>query len=595
LKEAVEGFTKELGAVMVRLQRRLNWAHETVTRLNQLQTSTGTLEPSDEAIRRRCERYIKRIKGELKKKKSEGEGRDETITYSVLALEGFLPGYGLERGTILGTAEIPFWEAKDAGELYLPRPPLMALREYVPGNLIYANGHRFVSRRYQLLPAEERESAVLEVTVSRSALREVDAGTAPSLTSRVLQSLSMDDVDLVHVSQISDEEDYRFQMGVAVLGHEKNRHSGGNIFSWGLQEVHLIKAMHLRMANVGCTTEIQRRINFGYLICSVCGDSVSPIASDIQKTNFKTGHRERCGGGTKDAAQEFALHADVVADALKFPGFADQTEAYSVLESIRLAAANRIEMVPEDLQILVIGQMGSDEVTGCLMDPMPGGSGLLEQLVSRFQEIRDEAIKIVQTCPSACQSSCTDCLQTYRNSFYHPHLDRNRALQFLESSGRQMKSARTIPAMHYGGTAPVGDNSPVNAAERRLRALLLAAGFPEATSWQEQIRQGTGMGTTTPDAIYRPDDAHLRPVAIYLDGLSSRLHGNPQTAERDRVIRARLREDNWEVMAVSAHELHDYAAMANHFRTLAHYLDRGDLRSSVANRRDWFESEETKS
>ena len=57
-------------------------------------------------------------------------------------------------------------------------------------------------------------------------------------------------------------------------------------------------------------------------------------------------------------------------------------------------------MVPEDMQILVMGQMGSDEVTGCLIDPMPGGSGLLEQLVVRFQEIRDEAIKIVQTCPS---------------------------------------------------------------------------------------------------------------------------------------------------------------------------------------------------
>jgi ATP-dependent helicase YprA (DUF1998 family) len=592
LKEAVEGFTKQLRAVMVRLQRRLNWAHQTVTRLNQLQANTGTLEPGDEAIRRRCERYIKRLKGELKKKKSEGEGRDETITYSVLALEGFLPGYGLERGTILGTAEIPFWESKDAGELFLPRPPLLALREYVPGNLIYANGHRFVSRRYQLLPAEERESAMLEVTVTRSALREVNTGAAASQTSRILQSLPMDDVDLVHISQITDEEDYRFQMGVAVLGHERNRHSGGKAFAWGTQETHLIKAMHLRMANVGSTTEIQRRINFGYLICSVCGDSVSPMASDAQKTSFKAGHRERCGGDSKDVAQEFALHAEVVADTLKFPGFSDQTEAYSVLESIRLAAANRIEMVPEDLQIMVIGKMDSDEATGCLMDPMPGGSGLLEQLVARFQEIRDEAINIVKSCPSGCQTSCTDCLQTYRNSFYHPHLDRNRALQFLESSGNQMVFSRSIPAVHYGGTSPEGEKAPVNAAERRLRRMLLAAGFPEATSWQEQLRLGASLGTTTPDAIYRPDDEDLRPVAIYLDGLSRHIHGNPETAERDRIIRARLREDNWEVIVITAHELHDHAAMSKHFKTLARYLDLGDIKNSVSQRRDWFESED---
>jgi ATP-dependent helicase YprA (DUF1998 family)/rubrerythrin len=592
LKEAVEGFTQQLRSVMVRLQRRLNWAHQTVSRLNALQASTGTLEPGDEAIRRRCERYIKRIKGELKKKKSEGEGRDETVTYSVLALEGFLPGYGLERGTILGTAEIPFWESRDAGELYLPRPPLLALREYVPGNLIYANGHRFVSRRYQLLPAEERETAQLEVTVTRSALREVEPGTPPSVTSRVLQSLPMDDVDLVHVSQITDEEDYRFQMGVAVLGHERNRHSGGKAFNWGIREVHLIKAMHLRMANVGSTTEIQRRINFGYLICSVCGDSVSPLASDLQKTSFKTGHRERCGGDTKDVAEEFALHADVVADTLKFPGFADQTEAYSVLESVRLAAANRIEMVPEDLQILVIGQMDSDEVTGCLMDPMPGGSGLLEQLVERFQEIREEAITLVKTCPSACQSSCTDCLQTYRNSFYHAHLDRTVALQFLEASGDSMSFARSIPVIHYAGTTPSGDRSPVNMAERRLRRMLLAAGFPEATSWQEPMILGSGLGSTTPDAIYRPEDEDLRPVAIYLDGMSQHIHGNPQTAERDRIIRAQLREMNWEVMSITAHELHDHGAMAKHFKALARYLDRGDLRASVPEQIDWFELEE---
>jgi hypothetical protein len=589
LKEAVEGFTKQLRAVMVRLQRRLNWAHQTVTRLNQLQANTGTLEPGDEAIRRRCERYIKRLKGELKKKKSEGEGRDETVTYSVLALEGFLPGYGLERGNILGTAEIPFWESKDAGELHLPRPPLLALREYVPGNLIYANGHRFVSRRYQLLPAEERESAMLEVTVTRSALCEVDAGTGASPTSRILQSLPMDDVDLIHISQITDEEDYRFQMGVAVLGHERNRHSGGMVFTWGSQEAHLIKAMHLRMANVGSTTEIQRRINFGYLICSVCGDSVSPMASDAQKTNFKAGHRERCGGDSKDVAQEFALHADVVSDTLKFPGFSDQTEAYSVLESIRLAAANRIEMVPEDLQILVIGKMDSDEVTGCLMDPMPGGSGLLEQLVARFQEIRDEAISIVKTCPSGCQTSCTDCLQTYRNSFYHPYLDRSRALKFLESSGPHMLPSRTIPAVHYGGTPPAGVQSPVNAAERRLRRMLLAAGFPEANSWQEQVQLGAGLGSTTPDAIYRPDDEDLRPVAIYLDGLSRLIHGNPQTAERDRIIRTHLREIDWEVMVITAHELHDHGAMAKHFKALARYLDRGDLRTSIPEKMDWFD------
>ena len=152
-----------------------------------------------------------------------------------------------------------------------------------------------------------------------------------------------------------------------------------------------------------------------------------------------------------------------------------------------------------------------------------------------------------------------------------------------------MVFSRAIPAVHYGGTAPSGEKSPVNAAERRLRKMLLVAGFPEATSWQEQLQLGSGLGTTTPDAIYRPDEEDLRPVAIYLDGLSRHIHGNPETAERDRIIRAQLRETEWEVMLITAHELHDHGAMAKHFKALARYLDRGDLRSAVPERREWFE------
>ena len=58
-----------------------------------------------------------------------------------------MPGYGLEVGSVVGWAEIPFWRT-GAMDFRLPRPPATALREYVPGNLIYANGHRFVARHF---------------------------------------------------------------------------------------------------------------------------------------------------------------------------------------------------------------------------------------------------------------------------------------------------------------------------------------------------------------------------------------------------------------------------------------------------------------
>jgi len=38
------------------------------------------------------------------------------------------------------------------------------------------------------------------------------------------------DVDLAHQSNISDEEEYRFQLPVAVFGYDLGRHSGGNAY-----------------------------------------------------------------------------------------------------------------------------------------------------------------------------------------------------------------------------------------------------------------------------------------------------------------------------------------------------------------------------
>jgi hypothetical protein len=40
-------------------------------------------------------------------------------------------------------------------------------------------------------------------------------------------------------------------------------------------------------------------------------------------------------------------------------------------------------------------------------------------------------------------------------------------------------------------------------------------------------------------------------ICIYLDGLSGHLHGNPETAERDREIRSWLRNNGYEVIEVA--------------------------------------------
>jgi hypothetical protein len=202
---------------------------------------------------------------------------------------------------------------------------------------------------------------------------------------------------------------------------------------WGERSLHKRRGVRMRLVNVGAPSAIDRFDRFGYPICTVCGLSVSPLSSDRQRQAFQDAHKERCG----KKVQPVGFYADVVADAVSLPACEDQTTAYSVLEAIRFAATSVLDMHMDDLQILVIGHVDRAEVDAVLWDPMPGGSGLLDQLCERFEEIAAAAREVVQDCPSVCDTSCIDCLQTFRNGNYHKHLNRKIALERLDAWGGQ--------------------------------------------------------------------------------------------------------------------------------------------------------------
>lgn len=584
LRAHVAGMVGNLNEVVLRLGRRLRWAMDQIKRLNAVRERQGDLEPEDDALFRRCDALVKRLKGTARRTRREAEGYDDVNTYGVLSAEGFLPGYGLEIGSILGTAEIPFWRL-GAMDFALPRPPSVALREYVPGNLIYANGNRFVARRFHRDIDEQRaEMPMFEVSTERQAVKQTNVGSAPgSMGTTALQTIAVCDVDLIHQSHISDEEELRFQMAVAVYGIERDQHNGGRAYRWGEQSLHHRRGVRLRLVNVGSSSAIDRFNRFGYPVCTVCGQSVSPLSSDRQRDQFEQSHLERCGR----KVDPIGFYADVVADVISLPACPDQTTAYSVLEALRFGATRVLDMHMEDLQILVIGHVDRDEVDALLWDPMPGGSGLLDQICGRFEEIVDVAQEVVEKCPSACETACIDCLQTFRNGYYHKHLNRKKALEKIAAWGPRLAVLHEIPAKQPSQEPKEGTH-PINEAERKLRHLLLAAGFEEGNRGV-QIRLDRTIGTTTPDVIYRaPHHAEDEGICIYLDGLSGHIHGNAATAEQDQRIRTWLRNNGYEVIEIPANELDDEDAMTRHFRKLAGYLSNNELRDRLRSDHSWF-------
>ncbi len=571
-----------LEEVLRGLRRRLQWALGQLARLDAERQRKGALDPDEDALHRRCDRLVKRLRGMHRRQRAEGEGVDDVSTMNVLAAEGFLPGHGLEGGSVQATAQIPR-QLADGPDLELRRPVAMAVREYVPGNRIYANGHQFVPRYYHFL-VDSPDPVLFQVDPAAEAVSELGSATASAgLGNASLRAVPICDVDLPHASHISDEEESRFQLPVSVYGYELDRHQGGRAFQWGDRSLLLRRGVHFRLVDVGPSRLIATSGTFGFPVCLVCGQSRSPFASQRERDRFAEDHLQRC----RRRVEPTGFYADTAADSLSLPDCESREDAYSVLEALRTGATRILEMDREDLEILVIGSPGTQICTGLLYDPMPGGSGLLDQLCARFSEVVAAAREVLEKCPSDCARACVDCLFTFRNASFHRRLDRHRALECLTAWGAALTPAHAIPP-RLPAAAPAGRGVPAGPAEARLRAMLLAAGFPEA-QWQQQIALGQPLGSTTPDCFFPSEDPDDPGVCLYLDGLSEHIHGNPTTAARDRAIREELRARYYEVFEIAASELDDRAAMTRHFYKLGQLLLGKDRARGIRQQSEWFE------
>jgi hypothetical protein len=259
-------------------------------------------------------------------------------------------------------------------------------------------------------------------------------------------------------------------------------------------------------------------------------------------------------------------------------------EAYSVAEALRVGAATVLDMDREDLEVLVIRQAGSTRADAILYDPMPGGSGLLEQLCARFPDAANAALSATRDCPAACERSCIDCLQTFRNAFFHRYLDRHLVVSRFEEWGATVSIDHRIPARLPTTDPDVGE-MPVNRAEALLRHLLSRAGFPEP-DWHRQIFLGRPLGSTTPECFWPLDDDVG--VCLYLDGLSAHIHGNPATREHDRAVRDELRGRHFEVVEIAATQLMDRDSMSRHFARLARLIIGRDKAETLRRDPQWF-------
>ena len=564
LEELVAQTPAALGAVVKRLWERLQWVLRTQERLIG-QQARRVLTPEEERQLGRCRSYIAGLR----------EFVLRNYTLSVLAAEGFLPGYGLYDGGVTA-----FPGRQGAGQSFeLSRPPAVALREFVPGNLLYANRGRFRPSFYHLKVTGEGPASEEYVFDPESGWIARAGDPTPGYAgaeTEVLPGLTIADVDLAHLSPIRDEEVDRFQMPVTVLGMALRHRRGGVTYTLGSTAVHHVLGQGLRLVNVGPADRV-RAGEPGFPLCTVCGAARSPYASARELDDFATWHQDKCGR----KPERVAFSADVVADALHFQDLDSLADAVNVGEALRLGAAQVLEMEPEDLHVLTVPRGDGERHDLYLYDPMPGGSGLLSQVLERWPEVAGAVRVLLEDCPNACETSCYGCLRTGRNVFHHRFLDRRRGLELFEGFGATPEAGHTLSPLEDAAlTAGLAETT--NKAEDRLRDLLERAGLEGAVG-QHEIALGEPYKRTVPDFAW-PDER----VAVYLDGLSRGIHGSEARARADQIIRDQLEDRDWTVVSIAASHLDDPTLLRLDFRRVARALGRRDVAERLQESDEWL-------
>src|SRR5207249_3177672 len=152
----------------------------------------------------------------------------------------------------------------------------------------------------------------------------------------------------------------------------------------------------------------------------------------------------------------------------QFHSVADEATGINIGEALRTAATRLLDMGQEDLQLLLV-QKPDDKLDLLIYDPMPGGSGLLEQMLSRWKELIATAKELLAGCVQNCETACYSCLKTFRNQFYHDALNRADALELMGELDHEPHHYRDIEPVFEEGP---GGGTPSNQPEARLQRLL---------------------------------------------------------------------------------------------------------------------------
>jgi hypothetical protein len=488
---------------------------------------------------------------------------DHAYVLNYFAEAGLLPAYQFPQDTSYLDPGV-----EDTPNLY--RSKSIAIEEFAPGNLVYANNHKLKSIRL-LFSGTGRRAFPTSTDTLGSVVDYYFCDQCGHATDQVQNLCPECGSRMGAATSVVFPEAYEAEEQTSITSSEEVRDRrffvrkehvlAGPDGKADLYEVPFLPMELWRDSRILITNWGKRDRETGegekFEICPLCGRQKP---RDDEK--WDEWHRNLCSGQPEPVVlgYEFVTDALIITlppETLAASAFCsfDERFAYTLSEAILTGASTYLEVEPGEIRSFVRQTWKEGRHYQIVMyETVPGGAGYLAQIAAAFPEVAKESYDRLFN--HYCIGACYRCLKRYDNQRIHSKLDKEKVRQVLFHTMleepvdpkqvdvgtsvivvRNQMDARQIEHQEYL-LSKNGTQSPIES--RLLQAMREVGGLPEPEK-QFEIYDDRGRLVTVPDFAY-PE----KKIAIFCDGYQ--YHSPPEVLEADSWKRNYLEKEHWYVL-----------------------------------------------
>lgn len=512
------------------------WHKEIIEIATDIAAINALATPTAEEHRRRAQLQRTLLRLTMPNLGERQRNSSEAYTLGYLANHGFLPSYAFP-----GAPATLFSRDLDDGEVQ--RDPLLALREFAPGALVYVDGKKIRCTGLNLVrtlggSSEDfvagADSKFVRCAVCGYHAREAWIGDCPECVSASSQNeeprLEVSAFRGAVDAQITASEEQRrrtqFDVDVTLFGSPESETS----YEFDVATSRYRRRQPLLAVNRGTREAAGTR---KFVFCLDCGDARLDANADWKSSHLKQ---------RKHAPNEFPanLTHEFESDVLivEVPSYgADEalTLRHALLAAIRIS----FQAEEGELDGFELPANSHRPMTIVLFETINGGAGYLRRAASGLPQLAQKALEVIHHEPP-CIRACYCCLWNYYNQRDHDRIDKRLVETLLQEMTTEGAPRVTL---EQSGSAESPDR---RRSESPIEVLLDAAmrRHLPAFELQSEILDENGRIVSRPDMLF-PSSR----LAVYADGHD--YHTAPDQIDNDNRIRRRVKELGYKVLAFS--------------------------------------------